>query len=296
MSWGRADARRPPYTRRIHCCTRRVVRRGGFDGEDRRRPEGLARIRQGKRLPDLRPGQRPSPGRRRQPREDRSDPDSPRRTGHRADRGVGGRGARGRRPGRARRRSPRRTRPQFHGRGRQPPHRRPGADVPHPDGLDPAAQARAGNRPGQEDRSHPQALPPQGAGMRRRPAAGGRAAQARPRRRPAVRPHRQGVADGEPGEGQDPPADAAQPEDARTPDGAEPGGLRQGPRPAHAGGRPPPAAPPAPHPPPQGRDAGRGAVDPHAEGPAADEEAGADLGADGRAGSPDHGAAGRGRL
>ena len=52
-------------------------------------------------------------------------------------------------------------------------------------------------------------------------------AQARPRRRPALRPHRQGVADGEPGKGQDPPADAAQPADARTPDGAEPGGLRQ---------------------------------------------------------------------
>ena len=36
-------------------------------------------------------------------------------------------------------------------------------------------------------------------------------------------------------------------------------------------------APQPPHPPPQGRHAGRGAVDPHAEGPAADEEAGADL-------------------
>ena len=41
----------------------------------------------------------------------------------------------------------------------------------------------------------------------------------------------------------------------------------------------------APAPPPQDRHAGRGAVDPHAEGPAADEEAGADLPADGRAGA-----------
>ena len=40
------------------------------------------------------------------------------------------------------------------------------------------------------------------------------------------------------------------------------------------------------NPPPQGGHAGRGAVDPHAEGPAADEEARADLGADGRAGWP----------
>ncbi len=190
----------------------------------------------------------------------------------------------------------RRTRSQLHGRGRQPPHRRPGADVPHPDGFDPAAEARAGDRPGQEDRGHPQALPPQGAGVRRRLAAGGRDAQARPHRRPAVRPHCQGVADGEPRKGQDPPADAAQPADAGTPDGAESGGLRQGPRPAHRGGRTPPPAPPAPRPPPQGRDAGRGAVDPHAKGPAADEEAGADFAADGRAGGPDPGAAGRGRL
>ena len=37
------------------------------------------------------------------------------------------------------------------------------------------------------------------------------------------------------------------------------------------------AAPQPPHPPPQGRHAGRRTVDPHAEGPAADEEAGADL-------------------
>ena len=35
--------------------------------------------------------------------------------------------------------------------------------------------------------------------------------QARPLRRPALRPHRQGVADREPGKGQDPPAHAAQP-------------------------------------------------------------------------------------
>ena len=72
---------------------------------------------------------------------------------------------------------------------------------------------------------------------------GGRHAQARPRRRPAVRPHRQGVADGEPGKGQDPPAHAAQPEDAGTPDGAEPGRLRQHPRSAHRRGRQAPAAP-----------------------------------------------------
>ena len=40
-------------------------------------------------------------------------------------------------------------------------------------------------------------------------------------------------------------------------------------------------------------DAGRGAVDPHAEGPAADEEAGADRRADGRAGAADRGPARR---
>ena len=40
-------------------------------------------------------------------------------------------------------------------------------------------------------------------------------------RRPALRPHGQGVADREPRKRQDPPAHAAQPEDARTPDGAE---------------------------------------------------------------------------
>ena len=45
--------------------------------------------------------------------------------------------------------------------------------------------------------------------------------QAGPRRRAAVRPHDQGLADREPGEGQDPPAHAAQPADARAPDGAE---------------------------------------------------------------------------
>ena len=53
-------------------------------------------------------------------------------------------------------------------------------------------------------------------------------------RRPAVRPHHQGVADREPGEGQDPPADAAQPADARTADGSERRGLRAADRRAHA--------------------------------------------------------------
>ena len=116
--------------------------------------------------------------------------------------------------------------------------RRPGPHVPHPDGRNPAAQAGRGNRPRQEDRSHPQALPPQGAGMRLRPPQRRRDAQARPLRRPAVRPHGQGVADREPGEGQDPPADAAQPEDARTPDGAERRGLQEARRPPdRRGGR-----------------------------------------------------------
>ncbi len=63
----------------------------------------------------------------------------------------------------------------------------------------------------QEDRGDPQALPPQGAGVRLRPVERGRDAQARPHRRPALRPHRQGVAHREPRKGQDPPADAAQP-------------------------------------------------------------------------------------
>ena len=88
---------------------------------------------------------------------------------------------------------------------------------------------------GQEDRGHPPPVPPQGAGVRLRPAAGGRDAQARPSRRPAVRPHDQGVADGEPRKGQDPRADAAQPADARTADGAERRGLPAAHRRAHAG-------------------------------------------------------------
>ena len=61
-----------------------------------------------------------------------------------------------------------------------------------------------------------------------------RDAQARPHRRPAVRPHHQGLADREPREGQDPPAHAAQPADARTPDGAERRRLPAAPRRAHA--------------------------------------------------------------
>ena len=93
-----------------------------------------------------------------------------------------------------------------------------------------------------------------------------------------VRPHRQGVADREPGEGQDPPADAAQPADARTADGAERRGL---PAAARRADRREASKEELRErlraPPPQDRHAGRGAVDPHAEGPAADEEAGADL-------------------
>ena len=50
--------------------------------------------------------------------------------------------------------------------------------------------------------------------------------------------------------------------------------------------------PQPPHSPPQGRHARRRAVDPHAKSPAADEEAGADLRADGRAGKENPGAAG----
>ena len=75
-------------------------RRGGFDGEDRRRPEGFARNGQGKGLPDLRPGQRSPARRRRQSREDRPAPHPARRSGHRADRRDRSRGARGRHAGR----------------------------------------------------------------------------------------------------------------------------------------------------------------------------------------------------
>ena len=87
-------------------------------------------------------------------------------------------------------------------------HRRSGAHVPHADGRDPAAQPRAGNRPRQEDRGDPQAFPPQGARVRRRPQPGRRDAEAGPRRRSALRPHRKGVADREPRKGQDPAAHA----------------------------------------------------------------------------------------
>ena len=57
-------------------------------------------------------------------------------------------GGTGRGRGRGNRPEPRRGA----GRGVHQAHRRPGADVPHADGRDPAADARAGNRAGQEDR------------------------------------------------------------------------------------------------------------------------------------------------
>ena len=93
----------------------------------------------------------------------------------------------------------------------------------------PLLDPRGGNRARQEDRGHPQALPPQGARMRLRPAQRRRDAQARPHRRPALRPHHQGLADREPGEGQDPPAHAAQPaRRSNTLHGAERRGLPPG--------------------------------------------------------------------
>src|SRR5262249_26519971 len=123
---------------------------------------------------------------------------------------------------------------------------------------------------------------------RRGAQPGGGDATARPLRRPPVRPDGEGVADGEPGKRQDHGEDAAQPADSRTPDGTEPAGVRAAHRPAADGrGTEAQAPPAAPHPPPQGGDAGRGTVDPHAEDPALDEEAGADLVADGRTGAPD---------
>ena len=151
----------------------------------------------------------------------------------------------------------------------------------------PLLNARGRNRPGQEDRGHAQAFSPQGPRMRRRPAPGRRNPETRPLRRTALRSHGQGVADRKPREGQDPPAHAAQSQDAGAPDGAERAGLREGPRSADARGRETQAAPQRADPAPQNGHPGRGAVHPDPEGPAADEEAGAVLGPHGRAGTAD---------
>ena len=76
---------------------------------------------------------------------------------------------------------------------------------------------------------------------------GRRHPQAGQQRRPAVRPHGEGLADREPGEGPDPRADAAQPADARAPDGAQRRGLPAATsderRPSEDAGRAPRAAP-----------------------------------------------------
>ena len=264
------------------CEPRQTISEASHGTETGRGPEGPDRIGQGKRLPDLQPGQRIPARRRRQSREARSAPDAPRRTGHRADRRIRGRGTRGAAPRAAR---PDDTKPSCASSTSASSTKKATAaastiraHVPHADGRDPAAHPRGGNRAGQEDRSHPQALPPQGARMRLRPAQRRRDAQARPRRRPAVRPHDQGLAHREPRKRQDPPAHAAQPEDARTPARAERRRLQQEHRRARSARKNA-----STHrrslqdPPPQGGHAGRRAVDPHAEGPAADEEAGADL-------------------
>ena len=108
-------------------------------------------------------------------------------------------------------------------------------------------------------------------------------------RRSALRPHRQGVAHGEPGKGQDPRSacrTTCKTLEHLMEQNVE--DFNKRPRRTHCDEderrqlRRSSADPP-----PQGRHAGRGTVDPHAEGPAADEEAGADLAADGRAGAAD---------
>ena len=189
----------------------------------------------------------------------------------------------------ARRRAGRRRRRGADARGPRrdlPPDRRPGPDVPHPDGRDPAPDPRPGDRPRQEDRDHPQAVPPQGARMRLRAEARGRRPPQGQRRRAAVRPDGQGLGHREPREGPDPRPDAAEPGDARPPDGAEHPRLPQlPPRQGRQAG--PPGPPPEPQgPPPQGGHAGRGALDPDPEGPAAHEAARAGLGPDDRAPQP----------
>ena len=92
--------------------------------------------------------------------------------------------------------------------------RRPRADVPDPDGRDPASDPRAGNRPRQENRNHPHAF-------RRKLLECDYAMrhvvdmlEEGPQRRTAVRPHDQGLRHRKPGQGPDPRADAAQPGDA----------------------------------------------------------------------------------
>ncbi len=151
--------------------------------------------------------------------------------------------------------------------------------------------------PGQEDRGHPQAVPPQGARVRLTRCSTWSTSSSKVNagelpfdRTVKVSRHR------EPREGPDPRPDAAQPGDARPPDGAEHRGLPQPIVRAKGDKDGPPRPPPEPQgPPPQGGHAGRGAVDPHPEGPAADEEAGADLGPDGRAASSRSRTTARGR-
>ncbi len=175
---------------------------------------------------DLRPGQRLSSRRRHQPREDRPDPHHARGSGHRADRRGRGRGAR-----RAAPPPPSTTRSAPSWTSASSTRKRAAASTTRCACTSrrwarSRCSSATGNRPGQEDRGHPQALPPQSAGMRLRPAPSRGRPQARPHRRPALRPHGQGVADREPRKRQDPPAHAAQPQDARTPAGTEPRRLR----------------------------------------------------------------------
>src|SRR5262249_13594375 len=148
-------------------------------------------------------------------------------------------------------------------------------------------QAGRRNLARQENRGYPQALSPQSSRMRLRPPQRGRYAQARAQQRSSLRPHHQDLPHGKPGEGQNPPTDAAQPQDGGAADGAERGGFNQLDRSADERGRKTQAPSNPEDSPPQGRHARRGAVDPHAEGPAVNEEAGTDFRADGRAGETD---------
>src|SRR5258707_590230 len=112
-------------------------------------------------------------------------------------------------------------------------------------------------------------------------APGGRYAEAGPHRRAALRPHGESLPHRESRKRQNPPAHAPQFEDAGTPDAPERRRFRANPRSASVRRR---ETQDAPHPastPSQGGHARRGTEHPHAESPAADEKAGANLGADG---------------
>ena len=156
----------------------------------------------------------------------------------------------------------------------------------------PLLKRETGNRPGQEDRSHAQALPSQSAGMR---WGSGQVVETLKRVHSGELPFDRTVKVSLTENLEKDKIlqrDAAQSEDARTSDGAESGGLRQDPRSApRRGATSAQLRRTSAHPPPQGRHARRGTVHPHAEGPAADEEAGADVSADGRVGAANRRAA-----